>query len=63
MKKNYIQPTMLTVKLQQMEMLCQSINNVVSGEDDENNTGIGYGGGSGGEGRVKESHNIWDNEW
>ncbi len=64
MKKTYIQPTMLAVKLQQTQMLCES--DAVTTID--SNAGVGYGGGSNNDptptpgGRVKEQ-NVWDEEW
>ena len=58
--KTYIQPAMLTVRLQHMQMLCESLTSV---QDGSNNTGIGYGGEGTGPARTKESHNVWDEEW
>ena len=49
---------MLTMKLQQMQMLCESVTNVSGGSD----TGIGYGGGGTGPARVKDA-NVWEEEW
>lgn len=57
MKKTYIQPAMLAVKLQQMQMLCQSITDL-----DSDDTGIVIGGEGQGGSNVK-AQSIWDNEW
>lgn len=65
MKRNYEKPAMLAVRLQQMQMLCQSKVSGITG-----NAGLGFGGSSNndqsGQGgpaaRVKEQ-NIWDEEW
>jgi len=51
---------MLTVRLQHMQLLCESLTSV---QDGSNNTGIGYGGEGTGPARTKESHNVWDEEW
>ena len=58
MKQIYVQPAMLTMRLQQMQMLCESLNDVSGGSD----TGIGYGGGGTGPARVKDA-NVWEEEW
>ena len=60
MKKTYIQPEMLTAKLQHMQMLCESLTSV---EDDSTGTNIIYAGEGTGPARTKESHNVWDEEW
>ena len=59
MKKTYIQPEVLTMKLQHMQMLCESLTSV---QDGNGNTGIGYGGEGTGPARVKDT-NVWDEEW
>ena len=62
MKRNYEKPAMLAVRLQQMQMLCQSVYGVNSGD-----AGISYGGGSNndqsGQGARTKEQNIWDEEW
>lgn len=61
MKKIYEKPAMLVVRLQQMQMLCESQVTGVDGGD----TGIGYGGGSDNDPsgpKVKEQ-SSWDEEW
>ena len=60
MKKTYIQPEMLTVKLQHMQMLCESLTAVENGNPDTN---IIYDGEGTGPARVKEGTNVWDEEW
>ena len=60
MKKTYIQPEMLTVKIQHMQMLCESLTAV---EDGSESTSISYGGEGTGPARTKESNNVWDEEW
>lgn len=62
MKKTYIEPAMLMVRLQQMQMLCSSITE--ADDNDENGTGIGWGGEGGGPANVKGTgKSIWDEEW
>lgn len=55
MKKTYIQPTTLTVNLQHMQMLCESITDVEGGDLEI--------GGEGNEPARVKSANIWDEEW
>ena len=50
---------MLTMKLQHMQMLCESVTNI---QDGNGNTGVGYGGAGTGPARVKDT-NVWDEEW
>ena len=60
MKKTYLQPTMMVVRLQQQSIICTS-NDVsrVSG-----NAGIDYGGGGSGPARARQNSGTdWDNEW
>ena len=58
MKKNYQQPTMLVVKVQQPQVICQSVTSVYSGD-----TNIKYyGSGSAESARVKTNSVDWD-EW
>ncbi|MBQ6225585.1 MAG: hypothetical protein IJJ73_04695 [Bacteroidaceae bacterium] len=59
MKKNYMKPEMLVVTLQHQDGILESVSQVDGGD-----TGIGGGGdGTGMEGDVKGSKNIWDEEW
>ena len=51
---------MLTVKLQHMQMLCESLTAVENGNPDTN---IIYDGEGTGPARVKEGTNVWDEEW
>ena len=62
MKKTYIQPAVISLVLQQAQMLCESVTNVQDGSEGGTGTGIGYGGGGTGPARVKDS-NVWDEEW
>ena len=60
MKKTYLQPTMMVVRLQQQSIICSSPVNRVS----TNLTGddaIGYGGS--GPARVKSNTVDWDDDW
>ena len=60
MKRTYIQPAMMAVKLQAGGLVCQSITNFSS-----NNANLGYEGsdaGYSGDVRVKEQ-SVWDEEW
>ena len=63
-KKSYIHPTMIVVKLQHQSIICESVRSVSSGD-----TGITLGGNDasyvegGGEIRTKESSGVWDEEW
>ena len=59
MKKTYIKPSMFAVTLQHQDRILQSVSQIDGGD-----TGIGGGGdGTGMEGDVKGSKNIWDDEW
>ena len=64
MKKIYIQPEMISVKLQHMQMLCQSDSvggDTFTGGGNDNG---GDGSGDDGDGTpVKGSRNVWDDEW
>ena len=63
MKKTYLQPAMMVVRLQQQSIICYSPVNRVS----TNLTGddaIGYGGGSSTQSaRVKSNTVDWDDDW
>ena len=61
MKKTYISPAMLTVQLGSRDALLQS----VSSTESLNGTRFGGSSSSGGpsEADVKESKNVWDEEW
>ena len=61
MKKNYSNPNMTVVRLQHQGLLMQSVQSFSSNLTDSD--AIGYGGGSSGSARTKESGNIWDDEW
>ena len=59
MKKIYLQPTMMVVRLQQQSIICSS---PVS--DVNSNAGIGYGGGGSGPARARQHSGIdWDDDW
>ena len=62
MKKTYLQPTMMVVRLQQHSIICSSLVNRVSTNLDEGDA-IGYGGGSTGPARVKSNTVDWDDDW
>ena len=56
MKKIYLKPTFVVVKLQQQGIICTSDVRGVDG-----NAGIGYGGGGRGSARVRGSEEVdWD---
>ena len=57
MKKNYQQPSMNVVTMKTTSILCAS--DAVKGVG--NNAGLGYGGGSGGSARGRESDD-WDDD-
>ena len=60
MKKTYLQPTMMVVRLQQQSIICAS--NDVSLVN--SNAGIDYGGGDTGPARARQNSGTdWDNEW
>ena len=60
MKKTYLQPTMMVVRLQQQSIICTS--NDVSRVN--SNAGIDYGGGGTGPARARQNNGTdWDNEW
>ena len=69
MKKTYIHPSMLAVRIQQMGLICESYLsglNITDGTDE--NPIAGYGGDSdndlgGSGGRAKGFTSIWDDEW
>lgn len=59
MKKTYLKPTMMVVKLQQQGIICTSGVRSVSGNAD-----IDYGGGGSGPARARQHNGIdWDDEW
>ena len=64
MKKTYLQPTMMVVRLQQQSIICTSNGvNCVSTNLDEG-AAIGYGGGSSTQSaRVKSNTVDWDDDW
>ncbi len=62
MRRTYMTPEMVVVKLQHQNILCSSLNGV------DGNSDINYGGASGNNAggivRAKESSgDIWDEEW
>ena len=60
--KNYIQPTILVVRLQHQGLLMQqSMRGMSSNLSDDD--ALNYGGGGSGEVRTKESSGVWDEEW
>ena len=59
MKKTYLQPTMMVVRLQQQSIICSSPVNRVSGNAD-----LDYGGGGSGPARARQHSGIdWDDDW
>jgi hypothetical protein len=62
MKKTYLQPTMMVVRLQQQSIICTSKVSSVSTNLDEGDA-IGYGGGGTGPARVKSNTVDWDDDW
>ncbi len=62
MKKTYLQPTMMVVRLQQQSIICYSPVNRVSTNLDEGDA-IGYGGSSTQSARVKSNTVDWDDDW
>ena len=63
MKKIYLQPTMMVVRLQQQSIICtskvSSVSTNLTGDD-----AIGYGGGSSTQSaRVKGNTVDWDDDW
>ena len=59
MKKTYLQPTMMVVRLQQQGIICASpVSNVDSNAD------LNFGGGGSGPARARQHSGIdWDDEW
>ena len=57
MKRIYLKPEMMAVRIQHGSIICESVKSVNS------NAGFNYGGEGAGPARTKESHNIWDEEW
>ena len=63
MKRTYVHPTMIVVKLQHQSIICQSVTGL------RGNGGLGYGGDDasyvegGGDVRTRESSGVWDEEW
>ena len=62
MKKTYLQPTMMVVRLQQQSIICSSLVNRVSTNLDEDDA-IDYGGAGSGPARVKSNTVDWDDDW
>ena len=62
MKKTYLQPAMMVVRLQQQSIICSSPVNRVSTNLDEGDA-ISYGGGGTGPARVKSNTVDWDDDW
>ena len=59
MKKTYLQPTMMVVRLQQQSIICASPVSDVS-----SNADMGYGGGGNGPARARQHSDAgWDDEW
>ena len=58
MKRTYIQPAIIVVKMQHQSIICTSTVNNISGNAD-----IDYIGGGSGPARTRESCGIWDDEW
>lgn len=58
MKREYMSPTMLVVKLQHRSIICQSQVRSLGGNADLN-----YGGAGDVNARTKESSSLWDDEW
>ena len=56
MKKNYEKPSMKVIKIQQVGIICTSMNDVGG------NVGFGFGGGGSGPAKAR-SHSIWDDDW
>lgn len=60
MRKTYITPSMILVKLQASGLVCLSLNNL------SGNAGLSYEGSDEfyeGDTRAKVSSSIWDDEW
>ena len=62
MKKTYLQPTMMVVRLQQLSIICTSPVGRVSTNLDEGDA-IDYGYGGNGPARVKSNTVDWDDDW
>jgi len=62
MKKTYLQPTMMVVRLQQHSIICSSLVNRVSTNLDEGDD-LDYGGAGSGPARVKSNTVDWDDVW
>ena len=61
MKKTYLQPTMMVVRLQQQSIICSS---PVTVSDVNSNADLDYGGGGSGPARARQHSGIdWDDEW
>ena len=62
MKKTYLQPTMMVVRLQQQSIICsskvRSVSTNLTGDD-----AISFGGGGTGAARVKSNTVDWDEDW
>ena len=62
MKKTYLQPAMMAVRLQQQSIICASKVSSVSTNLTDGDA-IGYGGGGSGPARVKSNTVDWDDDW
>jgi len=62
MKRTYLTPSMVMVRLQHQSIICQSPQMTSMSQGD-----TGYGGASSnntsGEARTRESSGVWDEEW
>lgn len=64
MKKTYLNPTMVVVKLQhQTHLMDESTAAIQSLSTNLGDDAIGFGGAGSGSARTKESNGIWDEEW
>lgn len=63
MKKTYLQPTMMVVRLQQHSIICTSngVNRVSTNLDEGDD--LDYGGAGSGPARVKSNTVDWDDDW
>ena len=62
MKKTYLQPTMMVVRLQQQSIICTSPVGRVSTNLTDGDA-IDYDGGGTGPARVKSNTVDWDDDW
>jgi hypothetical protein len=63
MKKSYISPTIVAVKLQHSGIICTSPVSIQGLSTNLGDDAIGYGGAGSVDARTKESSSIWDEEW